>query len=434
MLESALAWAHAHVVGGGQGAASWSEPDSRAVLWGERAVPIAGAGTPGVAEFAPMELAAALELTHESALALLGDALDLAHRLPRTWALVRDLRVPVHLGRHAAAESRDLDPAAAAHADRLLAWQPSRLNPHRVSVLVHEARLYADPDRAVADHDTALASRTVTVTHPGDRPGMTPGTSEVFMRLDTADAAAFDTTISTMATTLGVLGHPGSGEVRRAHAVGILADPQQALDLLAGLDEHGHARTDEAGALAEEAGCTPASPLRGLTTSRGARTAQVVVHVTDADLLTCGPLGRGGVARTRLGPVLMDALTSWLIGHHLTVRPVLDPTTITPVDTHDPTPGMTEAVRLRDPVCVFPGCRRPSTGCDLDHITPYRTGGPPGQTRPDALAPLCRRHHRAKTFGDFAYRRLPDGSYRWTLPTGHTVTTDPPHRRPTPPH
>ena len=65
-------------------------------------------------------------------------------------------------------------------------------------------------------------------------------------------------------------------------------------------------------------------------------------------------------------------------------------------------------VRLRDETCVYPRCGRPSTFCDLDHIVEYvpmDEGGPPGQTRPANLAPLCRRHHRAKTFGDFTYRR-----------------------------
>ncbi|PKH39526.1 hypothetical protein CXG46_14015, partial [Nocardioides alpinus] len=65
----------------------------------------------------------------------MGEVLDLAHRLPRTWALVRELWVPAHLGREAARVSRDLDLATAGHADRLLAWQPKRLNPHRIGVL-----------------------------------------------------------------------------------------------------------------------------------------------------------------------------------------------------------------------------------------------------------------------------------------------------------
>jgi hypothetical protein len=33
---------------------------------------------------------------------------------------------------------------------------------------------------------------------------------------------------------------------------------------------------------------------------------------------------------------------------------------------------------------------------DLDHIDSYNKHGPPGQTTPANLAPLCRRHHRAK--------------------------------------
>ncbi len=235
LLVSALAWAHAHVPSNSDDAAGW-QPDTMpvpgsyaAVMFGERAIPLAGAGTPQVAEFAVMELAAALRVSHEAALSLVGDVLDLAHRLPRLWALVKELRVPAHLGREAARASRDLDPDAADHADRLLVWQPARLNPHRIGVLVHEARLYADPDRAVADHDAAMASRKVECRYGTGA----PGTGEAWLVLDEADLVAFDATVGVMADQIGALGHGGSLDVRRAHAVGILADPQQALDLLA---------------------------------------------------------------------------------------------------------------------------------------------------------------------------------------------------------
>ena len=96
---------------------------------------------------------------------------------------------------------------------------------------------------------------------------------------------------------------------------------------------------------------------------------------------------------------------------------------------------MAAAVRFRDVTCVYPGCGRGAESCDLDHIdsyVPLDEGGPPGQTHPDALAPLCRRHHRAKTFGAFTYQRMSDGSYAWTLPTGIQVTTDPVTARPRP--
>ncbi|WP_168218498.1 HNH endonuclease signature motif containing protein [Nocardioides eburneiflavus] len=468
VLESALAWAHAHTVSDEEVAAGWRSetihtPGSAAALFGERPLPIAGEGAPLVAEFAVVELSGVLEQSHEATLALLGDVLDLAHRLPRLWTLVQDLTVPVRLGREAARVSRDLDPAAAGHADRLLAWQPRRLNPHRIGVLVHEARLYADPDRAIADHDHALESRRVEVHHEQGAPGV----SEVFMSLDVADAVAFDHTVSTMATTMRALGHPGDLGVRRAHAVGLLADPQQALDILAAADVADPDRDvdpdrDETVCVAEEAAYATPDPFRRPTTDtptdrsgRAGRSGEVrlVLHVTDRDLLadphTVDPYGvdshtvdshtvdARGVARSdELGPMLLGRLQTWLLtAGKVTIAPVLDVEHMAPVDAHDPPAPMAAAVRLRDATCVFPGCSRPSGRADLDHIVEYvplDEGGPPGQTHPANLAPLCRRHHRAKTFGAFTYHRRPDGAYEWTLPTRRRILTDPPRPRPRP--
>ena len=474
VLEAALAWAQAHTVagedaedaGGELRVAGWRSdtihtPGSAGELFGDRALPIAGAGTPLVAEFAVMELAAVLDCSHEATLALVGDVLDLAHRLPRLWRLVRELRVPAHLAREAARASRDLDVVAAGHADRLLVWQPRRLNPHRVGVLVHEARLYADPDRAIADHDAALGRRRVEVHHEEGA----PGTSEVFMTLDTGDAVAFDHTVTSMAATIGALGHPGDLGVRRAHAVGLLADPQKALDLLAVADiaDPDRARDpeldperDPAVCTAEEAAYATANPFRRPAAGNGAGSGTgsgtgsgdapgevvLVVHVTDRDLLAGGPtVDSRGVARCdRLGPMLLGRLQSWLLmAGHVTVEPVLDldphTASIPAVDAHDPPPRMAAAVRLRDQHCIYPRCGRRAERCDLDHTreyVPLEEGGPPGQTRPANLAPLCRRHHRAKTFGRFSYVRLADGSYRWILPSGRRVTTDPATPRPGP--
>jgi hypothetical protein len=465
VLESALAWAHAHTVTDEEVAAGWRSetihrPGSAAALFGERPLPIAGDGAPLVAEFAVVELAGVLEQSHEATLALLGDVLDLAHRLPLLWALVRSLDVPVRLGREAARVSRDLDLVAAGHADRLLAWQPRRLNPHRIGVLVHEARLYADPDRAIADHDHALASRRVEVHHEQGAPGV----SEVYMSLDVADAVAFDHTVSTMSTTMKALGHPGDLGVRRAHAVGLLANPQQALDLLAAADVADPNRpvdpgTDESVCVAEGAVYATPSPFRRPDRSgasqdrsggsgRGRRSGRngevrLVLHVTDRDLLAGHSVDPFGVARSdELGPMLLGRLQAWLLtAGEVTVQPVLDldpaTTQMAAVDQHDPPAPMAAAVRLRDAMCVFPGCTRPSDRADLDHIVEYvpmDEGGPPGQTHPLNLAPLCRRHHRAKTFGAFTYHRRPDGAYQWTLPSGRRIVTDPPRTRPRPPH
>ena len=127
-----------------------------------------------------------------------------------------------------------------------------------------------------------------------------------------------------------------------------------------------------------------------------------------ADLAT----NSGGGRVEKLGTASLALLRDWL--QRLTgvsIRPVLDPTRTEAVDAHDPPAWMRELVILRDRHCVFPGCTTDARACDLDHIEPYVPldhGGPPGQTSPANLACLCRRHHRAKTFAGWHYRRLPD--------------------------
>ena len=151
------------------------------------------------------------------------------------------------------------------------------------------------------------------------------------------------------------------------------------------------------------------------------------LHVTEATLRDLDTHA-GAVDAGPLGCLSTDLVQTWLTGSTVVVRPVLDLARADAVDAHDPPAWMADLARLRDPCCVFPGCRRRSRGCDLDHILAYIPidhGGPPGQTRPANLAPLCRRHHRAKTHSNWRYRRRDDGSYRWTSPTGRSYVVAP---------
>ncbi|WP_036196377.1 DUF222 domain-containing protein, partial [Nocardioides aequoreus] len=149
--------------------------------------PLAGDGAPLVAAAAPLELAAALGRPAEHAQQLLGDTVELAFRLPRLWELMCAGRIAVWRARAISRETRDLSLDAALHADRLLCAVPDRLDQLSAAGaarLVHEARLHADPDRARADEDEALARRGVWLHRDGHAPGVT----DLHLTLDTPDA------------------------------------------------------------------------------------------------------------------------------------------------------------------------------------------------------------------------------------------------------
>ncbi len=107
--------------------------------------------------------------------------------------------------------------------------------------------------------------------------------------------------------------------------------------------------------------------------------------------------------------LLTDPATGHLLDYgHTTYRPPRD---------------LTEYVIARDQTCTFPGCARAAAHCDIDHRIPYNKGG---NTTPENLAALCRRHHRLKHEADWKLDRQAEGSYHWTSPTRHTYQSQPP--------
>ena len=373
----ALVWARLHPCPVDEVPAHWGEVD----LHGGSVCPLAGVGAPWVAEFAPADLGAALGISVDAAKQLLGDALELAHRLPRLWALVQELAVPVWRARLIARETRDLSRDAAKFADRLIAATPDKIGSVHAARLVQEARLYFDPDRAIADEDEALAKRGVW-----SRPGPAPATTEMWMTLDTPDAELFDQCVSRVAGDLRQLGDTDGLDVRRARAVGILADPQYALDLLSGRE----------GAVRSIGGSGIANLFVHLT-PRISRPSSLVAPALLRSRSSgppppgCSPTGSPGSPRRAARSSSARSLTSR--------APARSTGT-----THPPRCATSPAARRAR---VFPGCRRDSRGCDLDHITPYiptDEGGPPGQTRAGNLAPLCRTHHRVKTHTAWDYK------------------------------
>ena len=84
LLSQAVEWAHLHEVHDPDEAATWWSGSK--TLGQDTGIPIAGDGCPLVSEFAVAEFATALGMTQESGRHYVGQALELAHRLPRLWA------------------------------------------------------------------------------------------------------------------------------------------------------------------------------------------------------------------------------------------------------------------------------------------------------------------------------------------------------------
>ena len=79
---------------------------------------------------------------------------------------------------------------------------------------------------------------------------------------------------------------------------------------------------------------------------------------------------------------------------------------------------------LRDGTCIHPWCTRPAQRCDLDHRVPYDAHSGGGSTCSCNQAPLCRRHHRAKTTGGWTYLTVEPGTYLWRSPPGYQYLRD----------
>jgi hypothetical protein len=305
-----------------------------------------------------------------------------------------------------------------------------------------------DPAEATRRAEVAAENRGVWVDDRID------GTSILTAITDTPHAVAFDTALDTVAATLSALGDTDPHQVRRAKAVGVLADPQTALDLHTHRADTNHASgSDVAGAGDGSSGGNRgsggdswSSPTR--KTGPGAALVHIHLHTTALTALTALTgleTGHGAlepVARVDgLGPRPTTAITRWLgdlaPGAVIKVTPVVDLAEHIAVDAYEAPDRLRRLVEERDHTCVFPWCGRRGR-YDLDHITPYLPldhGGPPGQTSDHNTARLCRFHHRVKTHSAWRYTRTPHGDLTWTSPLGWRYSVDENGTRPltTPP-
>jgi hypothetical protein len=349
-------------------------------------------GTPGVAEYLSLEVSALLAISPGAGACLIGQVLNCVYRHPLLWDAVRAGAVRWYRATEIISEvnTAGLCQAAALGVDAQITPRLASLPRGRALRLLRGYIALADPEEARERELKARTHRHVTLWDPSLESGPCRNLTG---RLDVTDAVALDATLNQLATVLAADGDLDTLDQRRASALGILADPARAFQLLNGQDAPSQQK------------------------------ATLIVHLSPEAISSDLAMGRveGEMALSR------DTWVELLGNTRVTVRPVLDLNAITPVGSYEIPERIRDAVHWRSPVDMFPYGTQPSRRCDLDHTDPYDHSptGPPGQTRVDNLAPLTRRPHRAKTARAWQLTQYEGGWLEWTSPAGYHYATGP---------
>lgn len=419
----------------------------------ERAVLVGGDGTPAVGEFAAAELGALLQVSMAAASILMADALDLRHRLPMLWRGVDEGSVEAWKARKVARRTRAV---GLTHVQSL--WVDMHTTPYIASQpwsafldRLEGAIVEVDPQAAEDRRRAAAMERFVTTGQSNEY-----GLKTIVAKAAAGDAIFFVAMCDRLAQIMLLEGDTDPVDVRRSKAIGLLADPARALELLmrhaCAVPEDQPDEPPESDSTPEEPPVTGGEDRPGETGGNEPATARSAdpmpfVRPTEADLSKLRPstvlylhmsreswdaarAGRNvGVVRLEgVGAITVPQATE-LLGHgNVTIRPVVDLAEDRPVDGYEVPERMREILFLRNPACVFPWSANRSRRKDGDHSKPYappREGGPPGQTRVDNLGLLGRRAHRVKTHAPGWRHHQPEpGVHYWRTPAGYWFRVD----------
>ena len=371
-------------------------------------LPIAGEGAPVVAEFAVAEFAAAIGLTTDSGKVLVGRSVEIAHRLPKLWKLLKAGKVAAWQARRVADHTISLNQAAAEFVDDQVAAVAGKIGPVQLERLIAEAQCRHMPEVAQWPDDPRSMPDQRGVWIDSDQVSM-DGVVEMRGSLDLGDALDLDKALAVTASQLALAGSVESLDARRATALGELARNQLAFTY--------DTDTTTLGQVPDEGG--PRNQPRTSKKNDG-RPVTLYLHLSDQALAGAGGVGRCENTRT---PITPDRIREWCgrEGVQLTIKPVIDLDDHVHVSAYEVPDRLKEATGLRDLQCVFPWCTRPARGCDHDHVIPHDQGG---STCSCNIAPLCRHHHRLKTLTAWRYTMPEPAVYVWTSPHGYVFLRD----------
>jgi hypothetical protein len=225
-LLVAAAWADAHSAPDRPDTDRSDQTDTCEDMAAARMITLGPAGCPPVLEGAPGGLAIAYQTSVGGAKAILGDALNLRHRLPRLWRRVQAGEVHAWKAREVAHRTAHLSPLHAAQVDRLVTEHLETLAWRRFEKVLDATLLHVDEATYQQRAAQARSHRDVWATHSED------GLRTLIARCDAGDITVFLGLIDRLADLLADDGDDDPIGARRAKAIGIAAYPERVLDIL----------------------------------------------------------------------------------------------------------------------------------------------------------------------------------------------------------
>ncbi len=222
LVREIAEWAAEHVVDDEANAATLTERGL------DTGLPVAGPGAPLISDFAVMELSALLGRSLDSGRSYVGQVVELAYRLPKTWARVLTGEVPVWKALRIADSTRLLPLDAASFVDAQLAPFADGCTWAQIDRLVETALVRFDPAAAEEKRQAAQEHRHVNTGL--DQVGY-DGVADISATLDIADALDLEQALARRAKLYGQLGDQDPLDVRRAKALGEIAREDLALDI-----------------------------------------------------------------------------------------------------------------------------------------------------------------------------------------------------------
>ncbi|WP_235455706.1 HNH endonuclease signature motif containing protein [Williamsia sp. Leaf354] len=346
-------------------------------------------------ERATAEVGAVLNVTPARARELIVAGSALRHRVPFTGHALATGRLELSHFLTAVARTALCSPDTIAEVDAHLAqaiFARPPMSRARFTVMVDAVVAEFDSDALLRRRERAEADRKVSV-----RPDRhAPGQSRMSASLPMASAAEIDAQLEAMAAQPHT-GDPRTRDQRRADALLALSRHESRLECLC--DDCTAAGVDAS----ESAAWSAVRP-----------TFHIVANLSTLVGLDDQPGfldGHGIVDADTMRSLLADAQREFL----RPTPPAADATG------YVPSRKLQALIRAGELCCTFPGCSAPAWSTDIDHTDPFDHRHPSrgGSTVRANLKPLCRFHHRIKTFTAWRDHQDEMGTVLFESPTGH---------------